>query len=589
MKKTVLFFAAAAAMMLAGCNEQEFATPELTEAKTINLVLEATRGEAPQTRTAIGYNDEYASLESTWSAGDVIYVYSRKSGLQIGTLTQSGAITNSKSGTTSQYPTSYTFFTGSLTLGEGDKLTDDYAFVYQGAGRTLAAAEGLLTYDMGTSNDVAGLGAWDIAYATGKIQGTAADASCAVSFSNKMAFGYFSTEGLTGDDINITNYYSGFTLDVKTGTVKGVSAKFQIPADKKFYMPLIAGSTVNMGSSKVWSEQGGKLGYGNISQSTSFTASAGGYYRLGRNAEVPFGPVKFAQGDWTCYETLKNSTFNVGTETAPKMVHFTQGNLQYIGSAKDENDQAAPYWRLAETQFSCLGNSNYKPSAADAGTKMPEDADNDLFGWGEVNPPFLCSNVNADYQPGIDKANMELPADANWATKFNNGTPLYIEQGKTYAGIAGEQYIVLSKAEWQNLFANQWYCGATVTLKGGTKVKGVVVCPSSITDEAAAKAILGDNAVKGATRTAPTALYDECALDQSTVDEKGLLFLPAAGYRNGTSVSNVGSYGNYWSTTSSGATTAYYVYFDATSFYSAASNGRCRGFSVRLASLASEN
>lgn len=582
MKKTVLFFAAAAAMMLAGCNEQEFATPELTEAKTINLVLEATRGEVPQTRTLVGYNDEYASLESTWSAGDVIYVYSKKSGNQIGTLTQNGAITNQKSSATAQYSTSYTFFTGSLTLGEGDKLTDDYAFVYQGAGRTLTAAEGLLTYEMGTSDGVAGLNAWDIAYATGKIQGTAADASCAVSFSNKMAFGYFSTEGLTGD-ISITNYYGGFTLDVKTGTVKGVSAKFQIPADKKFYMPLIAG-TVNMGSDKVWKSKDGKLGYVNISQSTSFTASAGGYYRLGRNAD--FGPVKFAQGNWTCYETLKNSEFNVGTEAEPKMVHFTQGNLQYIGSAKDANGQAAPYWRLAETQYSYFGNSNYTPSVADAGTKMPNDADTDLFGWGEVNPPFLCSNVNDDYQPGIDKANMELPADANWATKFNgnNRTLLYIEQGKEYTGIEGEQYIVLSSKEWQNLFKNQWYCGATVTLKDGTtKVKGIVVCPSTM-DETAAKNLLGENARKN--DMTPSDLYNERALDQSTVDEKGLLFLPAAGWRNGTSVTSVDSYGRYWSTTSSSATNAYDVRYYAKFFNSARSDVRYGGFSVRLASVA---
>ena len=62
--------------------------------------------------------------------------------------------------------------------------------------------------------------------------------------------------------------------------------------------------------------------------------------------------------------------------------------------------------------------------------------------------------------------------------------------------------------------------------------------------------------------------------------------LPAAGNRNGTSISNVGSNGNYWSTTSSSGTNAYNVNFNTTNFNSANSNNRYNGFSVRLASVA---
>ena len=596
MKRTFTIIAAASLVLCAACTKQESQSSEFG-GQTINLTLEATRGELTETKTTISYNDEYASLESVWKEGDVIYVYSRKTGDKLGTLAQEGTILNQKASATAQYPTSYASFKGSVTLGAGDALTDDFAFVYQGAGRAFTD-NAVLTYEIGTSETVADLNKWDIAYATGKIQGTAGDASCAVSFTNKMAFGYFSTEieGVTGA-LTITNYYSGFTFDVKTGNVAGVSAKLTIPSGKKFYMPLVPGSAVNMGTDKVWSEPAGKLGYANIRQSKSFTPSAGNYYRLGRNADVPFGPVKFEHGEWTCYETLKNSTFNVGTEDTPKMVHFTQGNLQYIGSAKNESGDAAPYWRIAETQFSYLGNSNYKPSAADAGTRMPENADTDLFGWGEVTPSgntadskgntgFLCSNVNSDYQPSIDKANIDLTTD--WSYKFNNGTKLYIEQGKEYSGIAGEDYFCLTKTEWTNLFANQYWCGATVTLKDGTTmVKGIVVCPSTINTPEAAQAIIGSNAGTGS--HTPTALFDECALDQATVDANGLLFLPAAGLRSGTSVSGVGSNGRYWSTTSSVATNAYYVRFDATYFGSANSNDRYLGFSVRLASVVVAN
>ena len=61
-------------------------------------------------------------------------------------------------------------------------------------------------------------------------------------------------------------------------------------------------------------------------------------------------------------------------------------------------------------------------------------------------------------------------------------------------------------------------------------------------------------------------------------------FLPAAGNRNGTSINNVGTNGNYWSTTSQSATNAYNVNFNASNFNSQNNNNRYNGFSVRLAS-----
>lgn len=572
MKKYITILAAATALILAGCNKNEMASDTLG-GKSVTLTLNATRGD-DATKTSMTYNDEYGSLESVWKAGDKVYVYSRKSGNQIGVLNiVDESIVNQKTSATAQYATSYASFTGEVTITAPDTINDEMMFVYQGEGRSLSVTDGVLTYEIGTSADIAGLAAWDIATATGKIIGTEANASCSVNFSNKVGFGYFTTEGLTGG--MHVNYYSGFTFDVKANALVGVSGTVTLPANAEFYMPLVAGNVSMSSAEKVWSRNGdGKLGYsGGIQQSKSFTAAAGNYYRLGRNAATPFGPVAFEATEWTCYETLKNSTFNVGT----KVVRFTQGNLQYIGSAKN-GEVAAPYWRVAPTQYSYLGNANYKPTSTDSGTRMPLDADTDLFGWGEVEPPFLCSNVNEDYQPGIAAGNINLTTD--WATKFNNGTSLYIEQDKEYDLLeSGEKYICLTKTEWQNLFANQWNCGATVTLKDGKKVKGIVICPSSF-DETAAKDLIGANAVKGATRTTPTALFSESSLTQAQVDDNGLLFLPAAGYRNGTSLTF--SYGYYFSSTSSSETGAYRFGFGETLFKTSNGN-RYSGFSVRLA------
>lgn len=60
------------------------------------------------------------------------------------------------------------------------------------------------------------------------------------------------------------------------------------------------------------------------------------------------------------------------------------------------------------------------------------------------------------------------------------------------------------------------------------------------------------------------------------------IILPAAGYRDGTSFNLVGSHGLYWSKTSSSATNAYDVCFNAVYFNSQFSNYRYYGFTIRL-------
>ena len=159
------------------------------------------------------------------------------------------------------------------------------------------------------------------------------------------------------------------------------------------------------------------------------------------------------------------------------------------------------------------------------------------------------------------------------------------------AAQAGSSYCVLSKAEWQYLFANQYWGFAQVSLTNGGTVNGLVICPNSITTEEEAKAVLGSSAIvykSSAAQNGKTAAFRENMIDQATIDANGLLFLPAVGGREGTSLTNAGSYGRYWSTTSSSAAAAYYVLFRSVLFNSAYGTGRYNGFSVRLASVASE-
>ena len=61
------------------------------------------------------------------------------------------------------------------------------------------------------------------------------------------------------------------------------------------------------------------------------------------------------------------------------------------------------------------------------------------------------------------------------------------------------------------------------------------------------------------------------------------IFLPAAGYRAGESLSNAGSYGRYWSSslTTSNAYRARLLYFNSSSHYADNDGSRCYGRSVR--------
>ena len=66
------------------------------------------------------------------------------------------------------------------------------------------------------------------------------------------------------------------------------------------------------------------------------------------------------------------------------------------------------------------------------------------------------------------------------------------------------------------------------------------------------------------------------------MEEAGAFFLPAAGYRNGTTVDSVGSLGRYWSSTPYGINYAYRLYFYSSNVYPAGDDYRYRGYSVRL-------
>ena len=66
------------------------------------------------------------------------------------------------------------------------------------------------------------------------------------------------------------------------------------------------------------------------------------------------------------------------------------------------------------------------------------------------------------------------------------------------------------------------------------------------------------------------------------LEANGAVFLPAAGYRNGTAVSYVGEQGCYWSASFSDSSDVWRLYFESSNVFPNHSISRYRGHSVRL-------
>ena len=165
------------------------------------------------------------------------------------------------------------------------------------------------------------------------------------------------------------------------------------------------------------------------------------------------------------------------------------------------------------------------------------------FGWGTGSNPTNTSTDNADY-PSFD----------DWGNHIAGG--------------------------WRTLSLTEWYYVIWDRADASAKCGSATVCGVH------GMILLPDN-WSGGTFTAgfngwSTNVYD--ASSWSDMEDAGAVFLPvpAAGYRYGTELGNVGTYGNYWSSTSYGESIAYGMGFHDYGVYYNDYDNRYYGLSVRL-------
>lgn len=242
-------------------------------------------------------------------------------------------------------------------------------------------------------------------------------------------------------------------------------------------------------------------------------------------------------------------------------VYFSQGNLQYIGSA------ATPYWKFADNQWDRLGNNGQGGYS--------QNVDRDLFAWGTSGydhgancyQPYCDGNYYYDYY---------AYANPNSNLYDGNGRADWGYNPIANGGNIENQWRTLTSEEWNYLLTTRYtVSGVRFAAACVNNVNGLIVLPDDW--DSNIYALSHTNSMSGGYN------YNNISLTgwELYFDTHGAVFLPAAGYRSGTTI-NIGdpaSSGFYWS--SSARNEIYYAYFIHFG-YGTTQPTRNNGLSVRL-------
>lgn len=281
--------------------------------------------------------------------------------------------------------------------------------------------------------------------------------------------------------------------------------------------------------------------------------------------------------------------FSVSTT---KQVRFSQGNLQYQASTGT--------WRFATNQYDYVGTQMWPEETGyyNGGTVTSSDNHDiassytgwiDLFGWGTSGYHNSTDSYNTNYLPystAFDQVNTTYnyygygpstnitdPSLTGTSATYDWGVYNAISNGGNQAGM----WRTLTNAEWSYIFesrtnARSKYATGRIEMNNGTYTNGCIILPDSWT-------LPTDLSFNSGAHDYSNNTYTSAQWNQ--MESAGATFLPAAGFRQGSNVSDVGKFGTYWTTTYLTNGYAYGCYFGGTligaNYYS-----RYRGYSVRL-------
>ena len=223
-------------------------------------------------------------------------------------------------------------------------------------------------------------------------------------------------------------------------------------------------------------------------------------------------------------------------------VHFSKSNL-YAYKKSLMGGYALWTWGFHNNQY----ESNSIAATDGARTATSADAEMDLFTWGyNSTSSVLPTGTAYNGEPAFGT----LSGAQDWGSRMRG-----LDESTSWRTPA--------EAEWQYLFEGR--AGASNLYKCGVTVCGMANC-----------VVLAPDGYTGTIESS----YDEAGW--AAAELAGLVCLPAAGQRQGASVSGVGSNGCYWSSTATDAGNAGYMSFTGSGVSVSDDGLRASGCSVRL-------
>jgi hypothetical protein len=394
-------------------------------------------------------------------------------------------------------------------------------------------------------------------------------------------------------EVNMTGLTPGTTYYVRAYAINdadligyGSEVSFETQQQQSTtYTISVSASPSNGGSAHVGSTTGPTTGTYNSGQSCTVYAVANSNYIFSNWTEG--GNVVSTQANYSftvnSNRTLvANFNYNGGgnvpqgainglfSVSASQQVYFSKGNLKYSNGS----------WSFHEHQYDrCFWTDG------DVSSYYTASGTFDLFGWGTSG----WDNGNTYYHPwDSSKGDGSLygpPGQYNLTGSYvNSDWGFYNEISN--GGNTTNIWRTLTQDEWdyvlnvRNTSSGLRYVKARYHVNQGSGydyyTNGIILLPDNWDPSVyALENINNPNAACASNEFTSTEW-------NNILEPSGAVFLPASGSRNGTSVYTVSSYGNYWSTTYSGSTKAYDVYFSDETLSTSHTSFRYYGRSVRL-------
>ena len=426
-----------------------------------------------------------------------------------------------------------------------------------------------------------GVKANDLGFAAGKLVGT--DLPASITLTNQFAVVAFTLKDGKGtdektDDEDVTSTITAMTIELPdygdeyTYTITREAAAGPIYV----VMSPLGETTIN-----ITATGGGKT----YTKTYTKSYAASNFYQQG---------LLMAEQE----QEVAGSYF---TANSGIMVVFSPGNLQYQASTNT--------WRFAEHQYDYVGDATsgnvYVGSTKSNNASIDETYTGwiGLFGWGTTNNAF-ASGFGTAYQPwstskdgtaygptGTSNGLYGTFANGDWGVNMTGTYSWRTLTGGEWEWIIGPTYDVepgnncrASGATVKGIISNARYTFATINT-GDTEVNGIILFPDGCK-------INSSSATEwGSFNMEDDSWGTKCTTAQWThLEELGCVFLPAAGYRVGAEVTEVGTHGYYWSSSPDDTDYAHNVYFGLEAvvapqdFYE-----RYYGFSVRLVRVVPSN